>query len=346
VATDDFSAGDNRKWDRLTLATGRAITGADATLTVPAGQWRFGMGLDFADTVAVVTSDAAAVTEFLATDGGKTLLAQALAPLRTSSGVRLALDVAPAGALSAATVQHIALPPFTVRDILLTDQRGRLVLSLCAQLGTSTGGVLRLVRPLLGRQDFAYAASERVLGLAFKVCWKRAAGGLSFVGEVPVDLPVGDDPEITRPGRAQISIVFNDTLDDVALKAMPESRGDVVRLLGRQRLKLLNLWDYQGRRITDLGEWADPHDEAMVLPLNLFETGGTRPDELNPNFRDLLLKLMAVLVFPTIQPSAIRAGSISGFCSAARKTMLVCWTLRTWQDDVRPPIVDTVAERV
>ena len=91
---------------------------------------------------------------------------------------------------------------------------------------------------------------------------------------------------------------------------------------------------------------ADPQDEALVLPLNLFEKGGAAPGDLNPNFRDLLLKLMAVLVFPTIQPSSIRADSLSGFCSAARKTMLVCWTLRTWQDDVRPPVVDTVTERV
>jgi hypothetical protein len=344
VATDDFPTGDGRAWDRLTLATGRAITGADAVLNVPAGLWRFGMGLDFAETVAAVTSETVAVTEFLSTDGGRNLLAQALAPLRAASGVRLAPDMAPAGALSAAAVQRFGLAPFAVRDLLLVDARGQFSLCLCAELGGAGRGVLRLVQPLLARQDFAYAASQDVLRPALKACWKGATSGVSFVGQAPVDLPVGDDPEVTRPGRAELSIAFIDTLDDVALKVMPEGHRDAIRLLGRQRLQLLNLWDHEGRRITDLGELAEPHEEPLVLPIDLFETGGSS-DEINPNFRDLLAKLAAILVFPTIQPSSIRADSISGFCSSARKTLLVRWTLRTWRDDILPPITDSVMER-
>lgn len=346
VATDDFSGSDNRKWDRLTLAAGRAVTGADAALTVPAGLWCFGMSLDFAETVAAVTSETAATTEFLATDGGRNLLVQALAPLKAASGLRLTPDVAPAGPISAAVAQRMNLPPFTVHDLLLIDERGGLVLGLCAQLGASTGGVLRLVRPLVARQDFAYAASEAVLRPAYKTRWNLAVGGLSFVGEAPVELPVGDDPEVTETGRAQLSIAFNDTLEDVAIKAMPEGYGDAIRLLGKQRIQLLNLWDHDGRRITDLGDLATPAEEALLLPINLFEKGGAPPETLNPNFRDLLLKLMAILLFPMTQPFLIRAESVSGFCSAARKTMLVRWTLRTWMDDVRPPVTDTVAGRV
>ena len=58
-------------WDRFTLATATAITSAVAQLSVPANLWRFGIDLDFSDAVAVVSSDDAAVTDFLATDTGR-----------------------------------------------------------------------------------------------------------------------------------------------------------------------------------------------------------------------------------------------------------------------------------
>lgn len=345
VMTDDVPGGDGRTWDRLTLATGRAVTGADAFLKVPAGLWRFGMGLDFSETTASVSADTAAVTDFLATDGGRNLLTQALAPLRAASGVRLSADVAPAGPLSAAAVQRFGLAPFTVRDLLLIGDRGQQILCLCADLGAGGGGVLRSVRSLLNRQDFAYAVSQDVLKPAIAVRWKAAAPGVSFVGQAPVDLPVGNDPEVTRPGVAELSISFLDTLDDIAIKVMPEGHRDAVRLLGRQRLHLLKLWDHEGKRITDLGELAQPREEPLVLPVDLFETGGISSADINPSLRDLVTKLVEILIFPMIQPSSIRADSLSGFCSSARRTLLVCWTLRTWRDDILAPPTDTIMER-
>lgn len=346
AVSDAASGGDGRSWNRRLLASGRAVTNADAALDVPAGLWRFGMMLDFADTLASVTSELPGVTEFLATEGGTNLLVRALAPLKAAAGVRLTPEISPAGTISAAVAQRMNLPPFIVRDILLVNDSGGLVLSLCAQLGTATGGVLRLVRPFVGRQDFAYAASEAVLKPAYKTRWNLSAAGLSIVTDTPVELPVGDDPHVTETGRAQLSIGFSDVVDDVAIKALPDGKGDAVRLLSKQRLHLLNLWDHEGRRITDLGEMATPQEEAFVLPITLFNAVGTAPDALHPNFRTLMLKLMAILVFPTVQPFSIRTESISGFCSSAMKTVLVRWTLRTWRDDIRPPVVDTVAERL
>lgn len=346
AVSDAASGGDGRSWNRRLLASGRAVTSAEAALEVPAGLWRFGMTLDFADTLASVTSELPGVTEFLATEGGANLLIRALAPLKAAAGVRLTPEISPAGTISAAVAQRMNLPPFTVRDVLLANDGGGLVLSLCAQLGTATGGVLRLVRPFVGRQDFAYAASESVLKPAYKTRWNLSAAGLSIVTDTPVELPVGDDPHVTETGRAQLSIGFSDVVDDVAIKALPDGKGDAIRLLSKQRLQLLNLWDHEGRRITDLGEMAIPQEEAFVLPITLFNAVGTAPDALHPNFRTLMLKLMAILVFPTVQPFSIKTESISGFCSSAMKTTLVRWTLRTWQDDIRPPVADTIAERL
>lgn len=347
LAVSDTVAGDDgRSWNRRLLASGRAVTGAGAILDVPAGLWRFGMTLDFADIAVAVTSELPGVTEFLAAEGGVNLLTRALAPLRAASGVRLTPEVAPAGTISAAVAQRMHLPPFSVSDLLLTNDRGGPVLSLCAQLGPAVGGVLRLVRPFVGRQDFAYAASEEVLKHAYKTCWNLYAAGLTIVTDTPVELPVGDDPHVTETGRAQLSIGFSDVVEDVAIKALPEGRGDAVRLLSKQRLQLLNLWDHDGKRITDLGEMATPQEEAFVLPITLFNAVGAAPDALHPNFRALMLKLLAILVFPTVQPFSIRAQSISGFCSSAMKAVLVRWTLRTWMDDIRPPITDSVAERL
>jgi hypothetical protein len=40
----------------------------------------------------------------------------------------------------------------------------------------------------------------------------------------------------------------------------------------------------------------------------------------------------------------VRADSIAGFCSAAMKTVLVRWALRTWRDQVVAPMPGTVKE--
>ena len=110
-----------------------------------------------------------------------------------------------------------------------------------------------------------------------------------------------------------------------------------MRLLVDQRVQLLGLWDHDGKQVTDLGDFAKPADEPTVLPLTLFETSGAAPDALDANFTDLLLKLIAIQLFPTLEPFPLRARSVTGYCSAARKTLLVRWTLRDWRDEVVAP---------
>ena len=192
-------------WDRFTLATATAITSAVAQLSVPANLWRFGINLDFSDAVAVVSSDEAAVTDFLATDAGKSMLSQALAELNAAVEIGLTPDIAPAGALSAANVQRMGLQPFHVRDLLLADVKGDPVVCLCAQLGTSTGGVARLVQAFRQNSDFAYCVSTKVLSPALKTWWSIAATGLAITSTGPVDLPVDGDfePDGAGPGAGQ-----------------------------------------------------------------------------------------------------------------------------------------------
>ena len=113
------SSGSDSSRHRVTLVTGTAVTSATAQLSILSNLWRFGTDLDFSDTAASITPDAPAMADFLATDAGKNLLGQALAPLRAATGVELSPQVAPGGALSASYVQRLNLPAFQVQDLLL-----------------------------------------------------------------------------------------------------------------------------------------------------------------------------------------------------------------------------------
>jgi hypothetical protein len=337
-ASSPGSASD-ANWDRFTLATATAITSAVAQLSVPANLWRFGIDLDFSDAVAVVSSDESEVTDFLATDAGKSMLSQALAELNAAVGIGLTPDIAPAGALSAANVQRMGLQPFHVRDVLLADVKGDPVVCLCAQLGaTSTGGVARLVQAFLQNSDFAYCVSAKVLSPALKTWWSIAATGLAITSTGPVDLPVDGDSKQTAPGQAQVRISFSNVLDDVAIKAATDNRGDPLRLLSKQTVQLLNLWDSNGKRVTDLGDLAQPQTAPFALPMCLFAATGTPPGVMPPNIKEFVVKLMAAIIFPLLGSSfAVGSRSITGFASAASKMLFVRWTLKSPLDDIFTP---------
>jgi hypothetical protein len=330
-------------WDRLTLVAGQTITGAKAEAVVHSSLWRFGMELDFSDTRArtPASDQDASLIEFLETDGGKSLLTRSLVSLKAAAGVRLTPEVAPAGPLAAAIIQPMNLPAITVRDRLLTGDRGESILSLCVELGGSAGGVVRQVPRFLSSGDFGYAASATLLGHAYKACWKVAAPGMTFVGETTVELPLADDPTTTLPGRAQLMISFSDVLDDVSIRTFPNGLGDAIRLLSKQRIQLLNLWDNAGNRFTELGELGEPQDESLLLPINLFETAVGEPGQLHPNFQDFLIKLIRILVLPLSEPFSIRASSISGFCSSATQTNVLRWNHTTVADEVHAPVPES-----
>jgi hypothetical protein len=204
------------------------------------------------------------------------------------------------------------------------------------ELAPGGQGALSLVQSLLGPADFAYAASVDLLAPALKVRWSTLARGLSFAGEVPVDLPAGNDPEVTERGRAQMVITLADTLDDVAIKPSADIHGDTLRLLTRQRMQLLNLWRADGSRVADLGDLAKPTESALALPFHLFDPQPqTKP--INPEVQDFLVKLLPVVLFPLLQGFPANARSLSGYTSSALRATLVRWRLKSPVDDVRAP---------
>uniref|UniRef100_Q01Y60 Uncharacterized protein n=1 Tax=Solibacter usitatus (strain Ellin6076) TaxID=234267 RepID=Q01Y60_SOLUE len=326
ATTGQPSGSSDAGWDRTTLVSGNAVTSAFAELVVPANLWRFFMELDFSNTSATVTSNAAAVTDFVAGDAGRNMLSQALAPLKAAAGIQLTPEIAPAGAVSAGTVQARSLPPFTVQSVLLSDAKGNPILCLCAQLAGSTGGVARLVTSFLNGKDFAYGVSTRVLSPALKTQWSVAATGLTITGITPVDLPQGDGkPDFT--GQAQLRISFSNMLDDVSIVAATDNRGDPVRLLSTETIQLLNLWDQDGNLQTNLGPLAQPQTAPLLIPVCLFASGGDPPNALQAQVRDFIAQLLLTMAFPILDPFAVDSTSISGFASSAMQTLLVRWAL-------------------
>jgi hypothetical protein len=326
ATTGQPSGSSDAGWDRTTLVRGIAITSALADLAVPANLWRFFVELDFSGTSATVTSDAAAVTEFVASDAGKNMLSQALAPLKAAAGIQLTPGIAPAGAVSASIVQARNLPPFAVQSIMLSDQKGNPILCLCAQLGAATGGVARLVAPFLNGKDFAYGVSTSVLSPALKTQWNIAATGLTITGVIQVDLPQGDGhPDFT--GQAQLQLSLSDVLDDVSIVAATDNRGDPVRLLSTETIQLLNLWDQDGNLQSNLGVLGQPQTGPLLLPICLFASGGDPPDALQAQMRDFVAQLLLTMAFPILDPFSVDSTSISGFASSAMQTLLVRWGL-------------------
>ncbi len=326
ATTGQPSGSSDAGWDRTTLVTGTAITPALAHLAVPADLWRFFLELDFSGTSAAVTSDTAAVTDFVASDAGKNMLSQALAPLKAAAGIQLTPEIAPAGAVSASIVQARNLPPFTVQSLMLSDQKGNPILCLCAQLGASTGGVARLVTPFLNGKDFAYGVATGVLSAALRTRWNIAATGLTITGMAPVDLPEGDGKQ-NFTGQAQLQITFSNELDDVSIKAATDNRGDPVRLLSTETIQLLNLWDQSGNLQTNLGALAQPQTGPLAIPVCLFAPEGEPPTAIQANVRDFLAQLILIMVFPILDPFSVDSTSISGFASSAMQTLAVRWGL-------------------
>jgi hypothetical protein len=337
-STGSSSGSSDSSWDRVTLVTGTAVTSATAHLSVLSNLWRFGMDLDFSDTAASITPDAPAMADFLATDAGKNLLGQALAPLRAATGVELCPQVAPGGALSASYVQRLNLPAFQVQDLLLADTSGNSVLCFCAQLATTTGGVARLVQSYLQGEDFAYVVSTSVLSPALKARWNAAASGLSIVSYVPIQAPNNSSSSQTAPSHAQIQVSFSNILDDVSILAATDNRGDPVRLLSKQSIQLLHLWDPNGNELKDLGSLAEPQVLPLAIPMCLFSSTGAPPESIQPNFRDLLLKLMATVFFPMLDSYSVSSTSISGFASSATKTLFIRWALNSAFGSIFTPV--------
>jgi hypothetical protein len=303
---------------------------ADARLVSEPQRWRFGMDLDFTSEAASVIADESALADFLASQG-QPLLALAIAPLAEAE-CRLTPQVAPAGPLSSRSVHRLGLPDFHVIDRVLASREGHPILCLCVQLEGRSGGVARLVKPFLEISDFGYGASISILKPALKVRWRKFAGGVSFGGEMPVEMPTSEDGTDTETFRAQLLTHFGNTLDDVAIHSSVGPGGDGVVLLGRQTIQLLNLWRENGDRIPDLGELGAPAEVPLGMLLNLFSRSNARP--IRPELRNFLAKLLPVMFNPLLQRLNANSASVAGFASGPLQTILTRWRLKTFVDEV------------
>lgn len=313
-------------YDRTTLATASVTTSATAYIDVNTKQWCFGLNLDFSATSPTFSSGDTALTDFLTTGEGKNLCDRALAPLKVAV-VQLTPEVAPGGSLSAAAAaQAESMAPFSVQDILLSDANGNPLICLCVHLGSASGGVARLVQPFLNHGDFAYGVSTSVLSPALKARWAIAATGLTHVAAVPVDIPPSDG-NAGFTGTAQLRTTFSDKLNDVSIRAVADNGGDTIRLLSSMTVQLLQLWDNTGKQVTDLGPLAQPAESPLVVPIRLFAkdtAGGGAPPA---GVANLLLQLLATMVYPLLNPLSIDPATISGYASAALQTLAVRWSL-------------------
>jgi hypothetical protein len=323
VATTGSSSGGNGgSWDRSTIAAGSATTPAKPVTVVRSDIWRFSIQLDFSAMRApTITSDTQALTDFLATSDGKTLLSQALVRLKSAPGVSLSPDIAPAGPIPAAVAQSVPLPPLQVQDLLLQDTTGHAVLCLCVELGGASGGATALVHPFLQNSDFAYGASATILSYALKARWAVAAAGLTIVGQTQVEFGSNGGT-----GLANVSVTIGDTLTDVSIKAGTDGHGDILRLLGTQTIHLLQLWDPNGKQVTNLGDLGKPQELPLLMPINYFYRGDGS-QKLQANFQNFVMHLMAVVGFPTLDPFDIDAASVTGFTSNPMQAMFVRWAM-------------------
>jgi hypothetical protein len=315
-------------WSRAKFATGKVTFQADARLISEPHLWRFGMWLDLSAATPTLASDEPALIDFL-TGAGQSLLAGAVATLRAAD-VRLTPQAAPAGALSAATIQRLGMPGFQVIDRVLTSRDGAPILCLCVQRDGTTGGAPALLRPFLERSDFGYAVSTALLKPALKARWALAAGGVSLASEMQVELPVDETGTETEIYRAQLLVQLANALDDVTIRA--SLAGDNVVLIGRQTVQLLNLWRENGDRVADLGELGRPEESPLGLMLQLFGPAGAAP--VRAELRSLMTRLMPALAYPLLQRVAVNGASIAGFVSSPLQTLLVKWRLKTIFDDI------------
>ncbi len=312
-------------YDRTTLATASVTMPATAYIDVNTKQWCFGVNLDFSATSPTITSGDTAVTDFLTTGDGKNLCDGALAPLKVAV-VQLTPEVAPGGSLSATAAQAGGMTPFSVQDILLSDANGNPVICLCVHLGSASGGVARLVQPFLNFDDFAYAVSTSVLSPALKARWAIAAAGLANVAIVPVDIPPSDG-NAGFTGTARLRTTFSNKLDDVSMRAAADNGGDTIRLLSSMTVQLLQLWDSTGKQVTDLGPLAQPAESPLVVPIRLFDKDAADGAAPPAGVANLLVQLLATMVYPLLNPLPIDPTTISGYASAALQTLAVRWSL-------------------
>jgi hypothetical protein len=335
-AADDIFANPNTppppppKGSRVALAVGTATMQTPTNLLLSTAVYQFRIALDFQAVQPTYGSTDPAMVEFLQTDLATSMLAQAIAPLRSAS-VGLTPTMALVGNLTPSQVAQLGLSALNVHDMVVEDDAGQ-VLTLCVTLGSETQGAFSLVRSFLVGQHFAYYASDKVFGPMLKGLWRANAVHTPVVSEVPVEMLVEEGSNETGTGKARVKVTLSDTLTDGAIVATTDpDLGDPLRIVSEQTVELLGLWDPSGRRIRDLGELARPTIQPFTFSLQMFERPASVGHTVQPPFQNLFSAMFLPLYFPMIERYQVRRAS--GFTSSPLRAIVVRWSLPSLFDD-------------
>jgi hypothetical protein len=237
-----------------------------------------------------------------------------------------------AGNLSPTQVTQTQLPALHVDDIVLQDANGQLV-ALCVSLGSDPQGVLALVSPFLGGQDFAYYASQKVFGPVLKGLWRANAILTPIVSDISVEMPVSQNSDETGAGRARVQVFLSNTLDDATLVAsIVPSLGDPMQIAAQQTVTLLALWDPQGNPVSDLGDLGKPTTEPFALNLQMYDAPTGTTHSIQEQLSALLAKMFMPLFSPTLEQYGVTA--VSGFTSSPLQAIVSRWSL--------PPVIQPI----
>jgi hypothetical protein len=312
---------------RTLLARGTATMTVPIQLLVNAPFYQFRLAVNFETAQPTYASSEPVMLEFLPTELASSLLNQALAPLRSQYALAMSPMVSLAGTLTPSQLTQAQLPALHVNDIVIQDPRGQVV-ALCVSLGNDSHGAFSMVTSFLAGHDFAYYVSDRVYGPVMKGLWRANAIHTPIVGDVMVEMPVSEGSQQTGMGRARVQVKLADALDDAGLiPSVDGALGDPMRIVSKQTVNLLALWDPQGHQISDLGGLAEPTVAPFAIALQMFDKPAAAPLDhtIQPPLSTVLKVLFSPLYFPVIERYGVT--TVSGFTSSALRAVVTQWSL-------------------
>jgi hypothetical protein len=264
-----------------------------------------------------------ALSEFLGSLLATSLLAQAVAPLLSGYLVRISPTLALGGNLNLSQIATLQFTALNVSQQVLQDPNGQ-ILAHCVRLRQDAPE--GSVNAFLVGHDFSYYVTDRIFAPVLAARWQANAIRVPIVANVPVEMPVSAGSSQTGQGTAQLQVILSDTLQESTIQASDTKLGDPLQLTSEQTVQLLQLWDPQGNKVSDLGDLEKPATEPLVMNLQMFDPmpPGAQQD-LNP----LVQNLISALILPIYAPMArkVTISNIGGFSSSSLHALLVSWDL-------------------
>jgi hypothetical protein len=315
---------------RTVLAQGTARMRGNLSVGTVPESLQFWSQLDCSPYEPTYQSTDAALTEFLATDLAGSMLAQAVAPLRSGFYAHITPTITVAGDLRLSQIASLQLQPPTVNLQLGNDAKGQ-VLTLSAVFGQPMG--TPSVGPFLNGSDFACYVAERVYSRVLPQRWTAKAIHVPIISFVPIQMQVSQDSQQMGQGLAQVQVTISDQLQQARLVPSDIHFSDPMQLVSQETVQVLHLWDPGGNEV-NLGKLGDPSTKPLVINLQLFDK---LPAGAQQNVQQQVASFVAALLGPIYKPIAekLRAANISGFTSAPLRAVVVTWNV--------PRAIDPVA---